>query len=103
MQLFEAIAISLLCAMIVAAIDMVRIKYAKKVKVFGPWAYEFNESGAIIEVPVDSVPSGVLEAAMERLNTENKLPKPTAFRRTNTVLFAAAIFIIQLIIFSTLF
>jgi hypothetical protein len=99
MQLFEAIAISLLCAMIVAAIDMIRIKYIKKIKIFGPWAYKFNESGAITEAPVDSVPSGFLDAAMERLNAENKLPKPNAFRRTNTILFAAAIFIIQLIIF----
>jgi hypothetical protein len=103
MQLFEAIGISLLAAMIVAAIDTVRIKYTKRIKVFEPWAYKFNESGAMIEVPVDSLPSGALEAAMERLHTENKLPKPTAFRRTNTILFAATAFIIQLIIFMTFF
>ena len=60
MQLLEAIVISLFGAIIVAAIDTVRIKYTKKTKVFGPWAYRFNGSGAITEVPADSGPSGVL-------------------------------------------
>jgi hypothetical protein len=98
MQFFEAIVISLFGAMIAAAADTVRIKYTKKTEVFGPWAYRFNGSGAISEIPADSVPSRVLEAAMERLYTENKLPKPTASKRTNTVLFAAAMFIVDLII-----
>ena len=102
MQLLEAVVISLFGAMIAAAIDTVRIKYTKKTKVYGPWAFRFNESGAITEVPADSVPSGVLEAAMERLYTENKLPKPTASRRTTTVLYAAAMFMIYLIILMTL-
>jgi hypothetical protein len=88
--------------MIAAAVDTVRIKYTKKTKVFRPWAYRFNASGAITELPADSIPSGVLEAAMERLYTENKLAKPTASRRTNTVLYAAAMFIIDLIILMTL-
>ncbi|MFX1483767.1 MAG: hypothetical protein ACFFCP_11345 [Promethearchaeota archaeon] len=102
MQLFEAIVISLFGAIIAAAVDTVRIKHTKKTKVFGPWVYRFNGSGAITEIPADSVPSGVLEATMERLYTENKLPKPTASRRTTTVLYAAAMFIIDLIILMTL-
>jgi hypothetical protein len=102
MQLLEAVVISLFGAMITAAIDMVRIKYTKKTKVYGPWAYRFNGSGAITEAPADSVPSGVLEATMERLYTENKLPKPTAPRRITTVLYAAAMFISYLIILMTL-
>ena len=97
MQLLEAIVISLFGAMIVAATDAVRIKYTKKTKIYGPWAYRFNESGAITEVPANSVPSGVLEATMERLYTEKKLPKPTAPRRTTTALYAAAMFICYLI------
>ncbi len=104
MQFPEAMAISLFDAIIFSAVSMVGIKYAKKTKVFPPRVvYKLNESGAIIESPVDSVPSGVLEAAMERLNSENKLAKSTSFRRTYAVLFAAAAFIVNLIVLLSLF
>ncbi len=98
MQLLEAVLVSFINTMIVVALCGVITRYRRRVKLYGPFAYKLDESGALKEISADSVPIGVVETLRQKILSEVKLPESIMLKKATLVLFALMIFVIQLII-----
>jgi hypothetical protein len=98
MQLLEAVLASSINTMIVVALYGVRTRYRKRVKLYGPFAYKLDDSGALKEISADYIPIGVVETLRQRILSEVKVPESTMLRKPTIIFFALIIFVIQLII-----
>jgi hypothetical protein len=101
-ELSEAVLASLISTTIIVVASVLRIKYRPRVRVYGPFAYKLNESGTLTEIPAASIPSGVLERVRERVLNRFKRPKSFMLRKGGLAIFALAVFLTQLVIFSTM-
>jgi len=99
MQLLEAVVISLINTLIVIGIHITRIRLQGKVRIYGPIAYKLDESNTLKEIPSNSIPIEKIKALQEKILSEIKPNRPSILNKTTIILFAAIIFIIQLIIF----
>jgi len=97
-QLLEAFLVSSIGTMIVVALHGVRTRYRRRVKLYGPFAYKLDDSGALKEISADSLPIGMVETLRQRTLSEVKLPESIMLKKPALVLFALAIFLTQLII-----
>jgi flagellar biogenesis protein FliO len=97
-QVLEAMTISLIITLVIVAVYIVRIKYRKKVKVLGPFAYKLDESGVPEEISADSIPSEVSYAVREKILKDVARTYPAVLKKNSVLVFAMMIFIIQLIV-----
>lgn len=97
-RLLEALLVSSIGTVIVVALHGVRARHRRRVRVYGPFGYELDGSGALKEISADSFPMGLVETLRQRMPGEVKLPESIMLKKPALVLFASAIFLIQLII-----
>ncbi|MCR8454427.1 MAG: hypothetical protein NDP13_05515 [Crenarchaeota archaeon] len=107
MELLEALVVSFFATMsaLTAHLILAKIRKWRGVKAYGPFlcAYKMDESGALKEVPVESIPKDIIEKFQQKateLQQEllNKFKPPEeTMRRLHIVIFAL-IFYVSLVI-----
>lgn len=98
MQLLEAVLISLINTAIILVLYGIRNRYRRKVNLYGPLAYKLDESGALKEIPSDSLPIKDMKALRESILSEVKLTELPMLKKPAVIFFTLIIFIVQLLI-----
>lgn len=99
MELSEAVLVSLISTAMIFVAHLLRTKYRRRVRVYGPIAYRLKESGTLTEIPVDLIPSGVTDTLREKVLNRFKRPETIMLRKSVLNIFALTVFLVQLIIF----
>jgi len=102
MELSEAVLVSLISTAMIVVAHVLRTKYRRRARVYGPFAYRLNESGTLTEISADSIPSEVVGSIREKMLNHLNPPENLMFRKSALVIFALAVFFVQLIIFLTI-
>ncbi|MEM3832833.1 MAG: hypothetical protein QW128_04435 [Thermoprotei archaeon] len=102
MELLEALVLSFIGTMIVTPLYVIQVKRIRKVKVYDPFFYKLDESGALKEVTAESIPEELIEALRQKVLSEFKPPSKTR-QMLPIIIFALAIFIIYMIILLSIF
>lgn len=102
MEPSEAVLMSLISTAIIVVAHVLRTKYRRRVSVYGPFVYKLNESGTLTEIPVASIPSGVVDTLREKVLDRFKRPEILMLRKSALAIFALTVFLVQLIIFLTI-
>ena len=99
MELSEAVLVSLISTAMIVVAYVFRTKYRRRVRVYGPFAYKLNEAGTLTEIPVASIPSGVIDTLQEKVLYRFKRLEALMLRKSALAIFALTVFLVQLIIF----
>ncbi|MCR8487124.1 MAG: hypothetical protein NDP22_01775 [Crenarchaeota archaeon] len=111
MELLRALVISSIYTTILLALLLILDKKRRKVEVRGPFiylrAYKLDAWGALKEVPTESIPKKITEKLQQEAigfqqKVLNEIKRSETMRKLNIIIFALAIYIMQVIIWLSL-
>ncbi len=102
MELSEAVLVSLISTAMILVAHMLRTKYRRGIRVYGPFAYRLKESDTLTEIPAGSIPSKLVDTLREERLNRFKRPETIMLRKSALAIFALIVFLVQLMIFLTI-